>query len=237
VPRLRFTKDRRGYEHTALIQESSRRGRDRDRVLYVFRTPPGVRIGRDPFDSATLDLIERANPDIVFDWDAILESKPPVPEEEPTRRARSWQKAEPAGHRNGREERRAPAPPVPALDRILGRDTAMRLRQRFSAIKQRLEEGGMDEERKAACESRLTGLDPDSWVGEEIIRDRAAAFDGTIEEIRRLLGLPKRRTRRPSRRDDQAAGAHQPEDASGPVERTSTAEAAPDASDDPEPDH
>ena len=91
----------------------------------------------------------------------------------------------------------------------------MRLRQRFAAVRQRLDEGGMDEARKAACETRLTGLDPDSWVGEEeVIRERAAGFDGAIEEIRRLLGLPRRRTRRVTRREDQAAAAPRPEETS-----------------------
>jgi hypothetical protein len=231
VPHLRFTRDRRGYEHIVLIQESSRRGRDRDRVLYVFRTPPGVRIGRDAFDPATLDLIERANPDIVFDWDAILESKPALPEEEPIRRPRAWRNGELPGQRGGREERRAPAAPVPALDRILGRDAAMRLRQRFAAVRQRLDEGPVDDERKVACEAKLSGLDPDSWVGDDLIRDRAAGFDASIEEIRRLLGLPKRRTRRGPRRDDEGAGALAPQNPSNAADGLLPRGEAPDAAD------
>ena len=73
------------------------RGRQRSRVLYVFRTPPGVKVGRDPFDADTRRLLERANPDLEFDWDALIRSLPP-PETEPearrpVRRVRRPQKA------------------------------------------------------------------------------------------------------------------------------------------------
>ena len=61
-----------------------RRGKSRPRILYWFRTPPGVRIGRSALDEAAIRLIEEHNPDVEFDWTRILkgqeapsESKPP----------------------------------------------------------------------------------------------------------------------------------------------------------------
>lgn len=213
MPHLRFTRDRRGYEHIALVQDSRRRGRDRARILYVFRTPPGVRIGREAFDPDTLDLIERANPDVVFDWNAILDARPAVPEdEEPMRPARTRrQPPVPGGSFPATDRRQSAAAAVPVLDRVLGRDAAMRLRQRFAAMRSRLDEGtSIDEPQLARCRTRLAGLDPDSWTGEEAVRSRSAEFDAAIEEIRRTLGLPRRRSRRAGRRDDSsdAAGEH-----------------------------
>jgi hypothetical protein len=76
VPRLRFTRDDRGYEHTFLVHTSGRRGRDRSRILYWFRSPPAVRVGRPALDPAAIRAIEDANPGIAFDWPAILEARP-----------------------------------------------------------------------------------------------------------------------------------------------------------------
>lgn len=52
-----------------------RRGKSRPRILYWFRTPPGVRIGRSALDEAAIRLIEEHNPDIEFDWTRILKGQ------------------------------------------------------------------------------------------------------------------------------------------------------------------
>lgn len=80
MPRLRFTRDERGYEHTFLVHSTGRRGRERTSILYWFRSPPAVRVGRPALDSDAIRAIEKANPQIVFDWPVILETRPPEPE-------------------------------------------------------------------------------------------------------------------------------------------------------------
>ena len=50
-----------------------RRGRGQ-RLLYFFRTPPGVRVGRAPIDEDAIRLLEEHNPDIQFDWSRILKA-------------------------------------------------------------------------------------------------------------------------------------------------------------------
>jgi hypothetical protein len=80
VPRLRFTRDERGYEHTFLVHTVRRRGRERTRLLYWFRSPPAVRVGRPALDAEAIRAIEDANPDIAFDWVTILAARPPEPE-------------------------------------------------------------------------------------------------------------------------------------------------------------
>src|SRR5580765_3424990 len=52
-----------------------RRGKG-PRLLYWFRTPPGVRVGRAPIDEAAIRLLEQHNPDVQFDWTRILKDPP-----------------------------------------------------------------------------------------------------------------------------------------------------------------
>ena len=77
---LRFSRDKRGYEHFYLVQPSNR-GKSRPRVLYWFRTPPGVKVGRTPFDPDMRRALEAQNPDVEFDWEAITHTPIPPPVE------------------------------------------------------------------------------------------------------------------------------------------------------------
>jgi hypothetical protein len=75
---LRFSRDKRGYEHFSLVQPTTnRRGATRQRVLYMYRTPPDVKVGREPFDEAVRRALEAQYPDVGFDWRKILET--PIP--------------------------------------------------------------------------------------------------------------------------------------------------------------
>ena len=91
MPFLRFTRDKRGYETTSLVHAVRRGGRSRQRILYWFRTPPGVRVGRPALDEEAIRWIEEHNPDIEFNWPKILEAQPPAeppPEDVRNRRGR-----------------------------------------------------------------------------------------------------------------------------------------------------
>ena len=77
MPNLRFTRDKRGYENTFLVHTFRRRGKSRQRILYWFRTPPNVKVGRSALDEDAIRSIEEHNPDLSFDWPKILELKPP----------------------------------------------------------------------------------------------------------------------------------------------------------------
>lgn len=71
---LRVTRDKRGYEHVYVVADPRRRGRADSRLLYWCRMPGGLRVGREPFDADTREALERANPDIEFDWPALTRS-------------------------------------------------------------------------------------------------------------------------------------------------------------------
>ena len=75
MPFLRVIRDKRGYETTYLMHLYRDGQRQRSKILYVFRTPGGVRVGRDPLEPDVLRQIEAQYPDIVFNWQLVRESQ------------------------------------------------------------------------------------------------------------------------------------------------------------------
>lgn len=110
MPFLRFTRDKRGYETTSLVYAGRREGRSRQRILYWFRTPPGVKVGRPALDEDAIRWIEEHNPDIKFDWQKILQAQPPASA------SAKAQAVDTAKNRRGRRDRdwpRSPQAPRP----------------------------------------------------------------------------------------------------------------------------
>jgi hypothetical protein len=77
VTYVRVSRDQRGYETTALLHAP--RPGDRPRVLYWYRTAPGVRVGRAPLDEEAIRSIEDQHPDIEFDWPQLFEEASNIP--------------------------------------------------------------------------------------------------------------------------------------------------------------
>jgi hypothetical protein len=72
---LRFSRDRRGYENTFLLHAARPGGeKNRPRLLYWFRTPPHLKVGRTPFDEDAIRLLEDEHPEVEFDWSRLLET-------------------------------------------------------------------------------------------------------------------------------------------------------------------
>jgi hypothetical protein len=102
---LRFSRDKRGYENFYLVETSTnRRGKTRARVLYWFRTPPGVKVGREPFDADIRRALEAQNPNVVFDWRKISETPIPSADAERWRERRRLDRAERARQRGAAGE-------------------------------------------------------------------------------------------------------------------------------------
>ena len=83
---------------------SSPKGGGEPRILYWYRTPPGVKVGRDPFDAATRRALEGQYPGIAFDWRRIAETPFPPPDAEYWRERRRAEKAAKQARRAVREE-------------------------------------------------------------------------------------------------------------------------------------
>jgi hypothetical protein len=75
VPFLRVIRDKRGYETTYLMHWYRDGNRQRSRILYVFRTPGGVRVGRHALDPDVQRQLESLNPDIAFDWNVVRDNQ------------------------------------------------------------------------------------------------------------------------------------------------------------------
>jgi hypothetical protein len=108
VPFVRVSRDRRGYETIFLVHTPQRRGRPAPaQVLYAFRTPPGVKVGRDPFDDDVRRALEARYPDVSFDWARLSNIPAPPPDVEHWRERR---RAERAAKQARRAEERVAAP-------------------------------------------------------------------------------------------------------------------------------
>jgi hypothetical protein len=70
VPFLRLTRDRRGFENTFLLHAEHPGAKPR--LLYWYRTAPGIVLGRPALDEDAIRTIEDSHPEIDFDWPAIL---------------------------------------------------------------------------------------------------------------------------------------------------------------------
>jgi len=113
LPFVRIFRDKRGYEHFYLVHTTpARRGKPRQRILYWFRTPPNVRIGRTPFDEPVMRAIEAQNPDVTFDWEELRNTPMPPPSSEPWRERR---RAERVMRQSLADDEAAEPPTVAAL--------------------------------------------------------------------------------------------------------------------------
>lgn len=70
-----------------------RRGKPVSRVLYFFRTPPSVKVGRQPFTDDVRRALERQYPDITFEWEKLLDIAIPPPDAERWRERRRAERA------------------------------------------------------------------------------------------------------------------------------------------------
>ena len=143
---LRFSRDKRGYELHALVQPESRGGQSRPRVLYAFRTPPNIRVGRDPFDPETRRALEQSNPGVGFNWRQITETPIPAADAIDWReRRRTMKAAKQAAKREEAEQQAAPAPEQDAQTAPAGESTSARRRRKRRGRGRRPTESGMSE--------------------------------------------------------------------------------------------
>ena len=85
--------------------------KQKSRILYVFRTPGGVRVGREALESDVLKRLEAEHPDIEFDWNAVFHNQQVIETATEPRRTRKRPPAE------------APAEPAPAQQPVVPRFT------------------------------------------------------------------------------------------------------------------
>jgi hypothetical protein len=212
VPFLKLTRDRRGFEHTYLLH-SDAPGLPA-RVLYWYRTAPGVLIGRPALDEEAIRAIEEQHPHIEFDWPAILALREAMPPEEEAEAAPPPRSRRPGRREAARPVRAQERPPVmtetpvddpggveaagPApepvapttrglLEELVGREIATRLRARYAEIMARIHEQGFDESTLASWVARAEPLDPDTWLTADAVLAGVRDADARFEQLRATL--------------------------------------------------
>ena len=224
MPYLRFSRTGRGYEHTYVLHTFRGAGESRPRLLYWFRTPPGVRVGRHPLDEDAIRALEESNPGLSFDWGRMLKVQPP-PRPDAARRGQAPRTAR--GGRaagSGRSGRSASAPgadaPAPAaapetaetellaeiespvwqhpVVTLMGDEMLERLRARYAEIQVRMAEKRIDAALRATLQTRAEALNPDGWTTVEDAVRGIERFEAEAEAIRSSLGRRRPRSRRPA---------------------------------------
>lgn len=222
-----------------MVHTPRRRARSRTRILYWFRTPPGVRVGRAPLDEETVRLLEDHHPDVQFDWPQILrgdeEKEPPYPGPPP---APPQASAPPA----------LPTDPINPAHAQLGSEGLSRLRARYGELMAAIGRRVTDPERQENLREQAGRLNPDNWVTADEVRQALEQYEGAFEALRGLVAGSgrRRRRRRPGggggdegSRHAGSAGGPRPEPSAGdegrlPAELVERAE--PGGSHAPEPD-
>ena len=188
--------------------------RQRSRILYVFRSPGGVRVGRGALDPDVLREIEAQYPDIAFDWKDVREHqqhieispeprrrKPPKREEAVATAAPDVQAPPPAP---------APAPPSPstpapspgavpsAIEGATPDDQIAFLGRWYALIRERIPRRTSDPVRQEALIALTERLNPASWTDADQIAAGLQQASEALERLSRVFSRRRRRTRRRS---------------------------------------
>ena len=214
-------RDKRGYETTYLMHWLRDGSRQRSRILYVFRTPGGVRVGRESLEPDVLREIESRHPDINFDWKTLFANQQLVESSSEPRRPRKQKREEepaapaaaagpPAGEP---ESQAAPAPPRPSIPASLQGATPDEqiafLNHWYPLVRERIPQRTSDPARLEALTALAERLNPAAWTDADQI---AEGLVRAAEALERLSHVFSRRRRR--RRTSKAPAEPQPSELS-----------------------
>jgi hypothetical protein len=198
VPFLRVIRDKRGYETTYLMHWCREGTRQRSRILYMFRTPGGVRVGRDALEADVLKQIEAQHPDIEFDWTAVFQNQQVIETATEQRRPRK----RPSPEVTLEPATVAPPPPprftVPAAMEGATPDEQMAFLARwYIAIREQIQQRVQDAERQQALFALTERLNPAAWTDADEI---TAGLEQATEALQRLSHVFAKRRRRSKKR-------------------------------------
>jgi hypothetical protein len=234
VPFLRVIRDKRGYETTYLMDWYREGARQRSRILYVFRSPGGVRVGRAPLEPEVLRQIQSHYPHIVFDWKAVLDTRQVIDSAPEHRRPQARRRSD----EEGSVELAPPAPPespqpapnpnalsrppIPAVIEGTTPDERVAFLARWYPIaRERVVQRMSDPVRREALVALAERLNPSAWTDADEVTSGLQQASEALERLSRVL---TRRRRRSSRgRPAQTDTAATPSD----VERSEDAAPAP----------
>jgi hypothetical protein len=216
VPFLRVIRDKRGYETTYLMHWYREGNRQRSRILYVFRTPGGVRVGRNSLEPEVLRLIEAQHPDIAFDWNVVRENQQVIESSvEPRRRRPKREDAAPAAASEPAPVAQAPAaaavqpPRPPAIPSTIQGTTPDEqiafLNELYPMLRERIPNRTSDAARQEALLALAERLNPATWTDADQITTGLQQAALALERLSHVFAKRRRRARK------RPAGARPPE--------------------------
>jgi hypothetical protein len=201
VPFLRVIRDKRGYETTYLMHWCREGARQRSRILYMFRTPGGVRVGREALEADVLKQIEAQHPDIEFDWSAVFHNQQVIETAPEPRRARKRPASE--GAVEGAPAQQQPPPPAPrftvppTIEGATPDEQIAFLLQWYTAVREKIPQRAQDAERQQALFALAERLNPAAWTDADEI---TAGLQQVAEALQRLSHVFAKRRRRSKKR-------------------------------------
>lgn len=216
MPFLRVIRDKRGYETTYLMHWYREGGRQRSRILYVFRTPGGVRVGRHALEPEVLRQIEASHPDIAFDWSVVRDNQQVIePAVEPRRRrpkreeGESAPAAEPAVAAPAPQPVAPPRPPIPAaIEGATPDDQIAFLARWYPLIRERITQRMSDPARRDALLALAERLNPTAWTDADQITNGLPHAAEALDRLSRVFAKRRRRAKkRPAPTDPSSAAS------------------------------
>jgi hypothetical protein len=233
VPFIRVIRDKRGYETTYLMHWIRDGSRQRSRILYVFRSPGGVRVGREALEPEILRQIEAQHPDIEFDWQAVFHNQQVI---ESTPEQRRPRKRPPAEGSSEPQPQQPPPPPAPrfsvpaAIAGTTPDEQIAFLAAWYDAVREKIPQRAPDPARQEVLLALCERLNPASWSDADQI---TAGLQQAGEALQRLSHVFAKRRRRSKKRgakavtDDAAASA--PPDESTDIPDSEPSDSTPEA--------
>ena len=204
MPFLRVIRDRRGYETTYLMHWYREGTRQRSKVLYVFRSPSGVRVGRNALDPEMVREIERQHPEIAFAWDEVRGSQQVIDISPEPRRRKRPEVGEGGADRADERETAAPAEgagadPIPtALVGATSDEQVAFLTEWYPRVRERVTQRVADPERRDALLALSERLNPATWTDADTLAEGLPAAAEALERLARVLSRRRRARRRPA---------------------------------------
>ena len=215
MPFLRVIRDKRGYETTYLMHWYREGSKQRSRILYVFRTPGGVRVGREPLEPDILRVLETRYPDIAFDWKSVLANrqiidsapeprrkKPRVPDGEAAAPAPDAGGGEPPSAPRQAHPPQASVPRVPIPSGLQGttpEEQIAFLNHWYPLVKERIPIRTTEAGRLEALLALAERLNTAAWTDADDIAAGLERAGEALERLSRVFSRRRRRSRRPTR--------------------------------------
>src|SRR5688572_22571281 len=182
--------------------------RQRSKILYMFRTPGGARVGRDPLEPDVLRQIESQYPDIQFNWVTVRESQQVIETSAEPRRRRPRREEETPAVASPPPVAPAPPPPVAAaaapprlaVPSVIEGETPDEriafLAHWHPIIRERIPHRTSDPARQQALSALADRLNPANWTDADEITAGLQQAAEALERLSHVFAKRRRRGRR-----------------------------------------